>query len=351
VFGDPSLPHPPVSAAVSSRLDSALGELSVFGVAEDRTVGLRESHSLAAAETVRLAGQAAVVDQGDRAARSPNQDYFCIRTAQLTGDEAAAENLRVIRDAVGDLVDAPLAGSDLARTINAIRLVLRRSVRFASTPDSPRPREAERALPTDHQRWMRRWIIAHQLHAMFNVYGAYAVGDAIRGLREGDEEVATRELSEAAVLVTAFAPARAQALAVPPEFYEEVLRPTMLPPLTNAPLSGRMHDEYQAFQTALAALVSALPDTVTELARTNAPLALARERLFEADLIEAERHITLIEPLIGSARSIVQGPRSVDNAVTVLRRIRHQRAARAAPFMRFADRLASDPAPRDEDPA
>jgi hypothetical protein len=129
---------------------------------------------------------------------------------------------------------------------------------------------------------------------------------------------------------------------VPAAFYQQTLRPTMLPPLTEAPLSGRMHMEYQSYRRRLSALLQALPDSGAVLATRQPRLALARERLLEADLVEAERHVTSVEPLVGDARSLIQTNKSVDNAVSVLRRIRHARAGAVAPFVRFPDRLMFD---------
>ncbi|MFE2561850.1 winged helix-turn-helix domain-containing protein [Streptomyces sp. NPDC059352] len=45
------------------------------------------------------------------------------------------------------------------------------------------------------------------------------------------------------------------------------------------------------------------------------------------------------EPVVGSERSLVQPPATMDNAVSVLRLMCHVRAAKAAPFVRFGDHL------------
>lgn len=101
-----------------------------------------------------------------------------------------------------------------------------------------------------------------------------------------------------------------------------------------------MHVEYLGYRRRLDELLELLPSSSARLATTQPALALARERLLEADLIEAERHVTSVEPLVGDSRSLIQTTKSVENAVSALRRIRHRRAARAAAYIRFPDRMA-----------
>jgi hypothetical protein len=98
-----------------------------------------------------------------------------------------------------------------------------------------------------------------------------------------------------------------------------------------------MHPEFRAYRSAVADLLRAVPEPVHGLMRRSPELALARETLLEADLVEAERHVSLVEPLVGAGRSIAQRADAQDNAVSLLRRIRHHRAALFAPFMRHHD--------------
>lgn len=115
----------------------------------------------------------------------------------------------------------------------------------------------------------------------------------------------------------------------------------MVPTVVPVPLSGNMHVEYQLYRACVDELLEVLPEPVNELALPEPELAFAREELLEADLIEAERHVCLVEPVVGNARSLIQAPRSSENAVAVLRRMRHRRAAQFEPFLRFGDHLAA----------
>jgi len=135
------------------------------------------------------------------------------------------------------------------------------------------------------------------------------------------------------------APARAHAAALPSDFYNLVVRPTVVP----VPLSGKMHVEYQLYRERANELLDVLPNPINELALPEPELAFARGELLQADLIEAER--------VGNARSLIQPPRTSENAGAVLRRMRHRRAAQLERLLRFGDHLVAataTPADRDE---
>ncbi|QKV80633.1 hypothetical protein [Amycolatopsis sp. Hca4] len=339
-FGDPMGRRKPAEST-SYDLDGlrkAFAAFEGFHTAERRITGV--AAVAAAARACLLPGQ----HVGSGALPEPKsevQRYFRIRTAELAETEALAECLRVIGDAAGDLIHAPVAGSDLVRVVSAMSAVIESfpaggmPVSAGETPD-----QACREPAVDEM-WMWRWIVGHQLHAMFNVYAAYALGDAADALRAGCDDEAIEALETATRIVGGFAGARAQALAVPGWFYQEVLRPSMLPPLTGAPLSGRMHTEYRGYRKRLGEVLELVPQTSVELASTRPRLAFARERLLEADLVEAERHVTLVEPVVSMSRSLIQTGRSSDNAVSALRRIRHRRAAEIEPYVRFPDGASS----------
>lgn len=278
-------------------------------------------------------------------AGSPVQLYFRIRTAPHPADWLLWNILRVVSDAAEDLIDAPLSGSDFERIGKAISIVVRQVVTSNSpTNNVSQHSSVERPSPEalgNEGMWLRRWLVGHQLHAMFNVHAALSLRLALASLHTGRYNAAVSRIDDAAQLVGAFAGARAQALALPPGFYEGVLRPSMLPPLTEVPLTGAMHLEYRAYRRYLLMLTQCLPQSAAELSGVHPQLALARERLLEADLIDAERHVTAVEPLVGQSRSLVQTTRSTENAVSSLRRIRHRRAAAVAPYVSFPDRLVS----------
>jgi hypothetical protein len=199
------------------------------------------------------------------------------------------------------------------------------------------------AVPASSQRqvWLSRWIVGHHVHVLLNVYATIALQEAIALLRAGDAHRATRKLATVTTYVQGFAPARAHAATLPADFYNVVVRPTMVPTVVAVPLSGKMHVEYQLYRKRVNELLAVLPEPVNELALPEPELAFAREELLEADLIEAERHVCLVEPVVGNERSLIQPPRSSENAVAVLRRMRHRRAAQYEPFLRFGDHLVA----------
>jgi hypothetical protein len=337
-FGDPLLaPSPPGKTAVDMRaLLEAIEALDGFAVASDRIRAASHLHAVAAAESRFLAAQ---LDNSDAAVppRSVAQQYFRIRTAVLSGDQALWHCLRVVADAAGDLIDAPVSGSDLHRLGLAISTVLSRMSGSEHGRATSHAASSMAATWAVEEIWLRRWIIGHQVHAMLNVFAAYAIADATDAVRAKDLHRAVAAINDATRIVEGFSAARAHALAVPAAFYQDVLRPTMLPPLTAAPLSGRMHGEYRGYRRRLDELLKVLPVCGTPQAASQPALALAGERLLEADIIEAERHVTSVEPLVGDTKSLIQSTKSTENAVSALRAIRHRRAARAAPYLRFPD--------------
>jgi hypothetical protein len=319
-------------------LMAALAGLDGFSPVAQRLKATASLHAAAVSQVKHLGTQ---LDDRDEEIepRSAAQRYFRIRTASQSGDRTLWHYLRVIADAASDLSDAPIAGSDIHRLGLAIAVVLRRIPGPEHAGQVSSPVDPPVRTRTVEEIWFRRWIIGHQLHAMLNVNAAYALADAGESLRVNDLHGAILSISDAAHIVAGFAASRALALALPATFYQDVLRPTMLPPLTESPLSGRMHVEYRGYRRRLDELLELLPSPSAGLAATQPALAFARERLLEADLIEAERHVTSVEPLVGDSRSLIQTSKSVENAVSVLRRIRHRRAARAAAYVRFPDRM------------
>ena len=292
-----------------------------------------------------LAQDADPVDGEVLPTRSHVQGYFRVRTTALTAPQAALHAALVIESAIADLRNAPLAGSDIARETAAMRQVV---VDLAGSEGEP---GAEidgddgqiDAVPAASQRqvWLSRWIVGHHVHVLLNVYATIALQEAIALLRAGETHLATHKLATVTTYVKGFAPARAHAATLPSDFYNVVVRPTMVPTVVPVPLSGKMHVEYQLYRKRVDELLEVLPEPVNELALPEPELAFAREELLEADLIEAERHVCLVEPVVGNERSLIQPPRSSENAVAVLRRMRHKRAAQFEPFLRFGDHLVA----------
>lgn len=338
VLPDPAAgsPQPRTVAADLDGVEAALATLDPFGGSHARNTAATAIAS--AAQAAALAAPATAIP----AAQSPVQEYFRTRTARLDGDAAAAACLRIISGAWMDLADAPVSGADLTRLVAATQGVvsLLDGPRAAATPD-----EGVRAdsFGTHTHVWATRWIVAHQVHSMLAVYATLQIDEARSRIALTEHGGAAVALNRAAELVRGFPAARAHALAVPTSFYEEVLRPSMLPPLTVVPLSGRMHTEYRAFRESLGRLLEDVPLSAAELAANDPVLALARDALLEADLIDAERHVTAVEAVVGSDRSLIQAPRSHENAVSMLRRIRAERTAWAAPYLRFTGQPTAAP--------
>jgi hypothetical protein len=354
VFCDPDEPHELPCLGVDARehaaqVSAALAAIPAFGGPAERDRGLRAAARATAGLLRCLRAEADPVAGEPLPTRSHVQGYFRVRTTALTGRQAALHAALVIESALVDLRNAPLAGSDIARETAALRQVvvdLAGSEGHAALEvDGDGDGDGDRieAVPASSQRqvWLARWIVGHHVHVLLNVYATIALQDAIAMLRAGERQRATQKLAAVATYVRGFAPARAHAATLPSEFYNVVVRPTMVPTVVAVPLSGKMHVEYQLYRRRVDELLEILPEPVNELALREPELAFAREELLDADLIEAERHVCLVEPVVGNERSLIQPPRSSENAVAVLRRMRHRRAAQFEPFMRFGDHLAA----------
>jgi hypothetical protein len=275
----------------------------------------------------------------DIEAKSLVQDYFRIRTADISGEEAAGEAIGLLVRALEDLRSAPVSGATMTREVAAIRQVLTDfgGPNAAGTViDATQNRQPLAKVNT--QRWYFRWIVAHQLHALFNVCASMAIGSAIGVLHEGDPDKVSEYLRRATIYVQGFSPARAHALAIPSWYYNEVLRPSMAPPLSSAPLSGRMHLEYKGYRTQVSRFLAEIPQGIHELAKVDPELAFAREALLEADLLDSENHVCLIEPVVGHSKSLIQNAQSGGSAVTILRQIRERRATMLQPFIRDSEK-------------
>ncbi|MBH1934282.1 hypothetical protein I5Q34_08230 [Streptomyces sp. AV19] len=340
-----------MARTLAVKLASALTAVPAFGTVQARTAALRAAACAAHALTSALPATGTVTAAESLPAKSAVQSYFRVRTAELGAGQAAHQAAGVIHRGLVDLCDAPLAGSDIARETAAMRQVALDLLGQETFPEEATNAAAEPGTgpgedPVDGIRrpedmWLARWITGHHIHVLFNVYATFALREAVRRLREGQWPQSTALLHRATVYVQGFPAARAHASALPADHYATAVRPTMVPTVVPVPLSGAMHVEYRAYRDAVGELIAALPEPVETLALRAPELAFAREALLESDLVEAERHVCLVEPVVGSARSLVQPPATTDNAVSVLRAMRHQRAVAIAPYVRFKDSLAS----------
>ena len=350
VFCDPSEPHALPCLGSDAReladgVSAALAAVPAFGGPAERDAAFRAAGRATAGLVRCLARDADPVDGELLPTRSHVQGYFRVRTTALTAPQAALHAALVIESAIADLRNAPLAGSDIARETAAMRQVV---VDLAGSEGEPgfeidHDDGQIEVVPAASQRqvWLSRWIVGHHVHVLLNVYATIALQEAIALLRAGETHLATHKLATVTTYVKGFAPARAHAATLPSDFYNVVVRPTMVPTVVPVPLSGKMHVEYQLYRKRVDELLEVLPEPVNELALPAPELAFAREELLEADLIEAERHVCLVEPVVGNERSLIQPPRSSENAVAVLRRMRHKRAAQFEPFLRFGDHLVA----------
>ena len=359
VFCDPGEPHalPCLDGdarVAADRASAALARVPAFGGPAERDAGLRAAAAAIERLLRCLSPHADPVDGETLPTRSHVQGYFRVRTTALTAPQAALHAVLVIQSAIADLRNAPLAGSDIARETAALRQVVVDLAGLSGDPVAEIEDDGGEidVVPAHAQRqvWLARWIVGHHAHVLLNVYATIALQEAIALLRAGELLAATHKLATVTTYVQGFAPARAHAAALPSDFYNTVVRPTMVPTVVPVPLSGKMHVEYQLYRQRVEELLEVLPDPVNELALPEPELAFAREELLEADLIEAERHVCLVEPVVGNARSLIQAPRSSENAVAVLRRMRHRRAAQYEPFLRFGDHVvAATTVPADAD--
>ncbi|MFD0407924.1 hypothetical protein [Kitasatospora sp. NPDC127116] len=312
----------------------------------ERTATLRQAAAAAGESVAALAALAPAVAGEDVPAESTSQSYFRVREVELSDQQAALHGLLVVHRGLEDLCEAPLSGADLALEVAGMRRSVLDLTGVAPGADHdpvppvvvPEPG----ARPSPESAWSARWLVGHQVHVLFNVCAAVAVADATRHLRHGDGDAALGRLADATEYVRGFPAAMNHAGTIPADHYMAAIRRTMEPPSTDIPLSGRQHRGYRLFRTAMKDLLSAIPDSYEQLAARAPELAEARGALLEADLVDAERHVTLAYSLVHLRRSIAQRPEGPDNAVAELRLMRHRRAAQYAPLIRFGDHYIAD---------
>ncbi|KIQ65922.1 hypothetical protein TR51_10655 [Kitasatospora griseola] len=351
VFREPrgGRPSPALDLAVEAearRTARVLAEMATHGRPAERAAALWQVAATAGELVGALSALAPAVAGEDVPAESTSQSYFRVREVELSDQQAALHGALVVHRGLEDLREAPLSGADLALETAGMRQAVLDLTGTApgAGPEPAPPATAPESGPSPSLEsvWSARWLIGHQVHVLFNVCAAVAVADAARGLRHGDADAALTRLADATVYVRGFPAAMNHASAIPADHYMAEIRRTMAPPSTDIPLSGRQHRGYKLFRAAMKDLLTALPDSYDQLAARSPELADARGALLEADIVDAERHVTLAYSMVHLRRSIAQRPEGPDNAVAELRLMRHRRAAQYAPLIRFGDHYIAD---------
>ncbi|MEU5693207.1 hypothetical protein [Actinosynnema sp. NPDC020468] len=339
----PDLDH--AARAGARRVAAVLNAVPTHAGPVERTAALRQAAAAAGGLVAGLSGREPAVVGEDLEPASISQSFFRVREVGLSDHQAALHGASVVWRGLEDLVEAPLAGADLAVEVAGMaRAVLDLTGAAASEDVGPEPVSGvgPGAGTSLEDRWTARWIVGHQVHVLFNVCAAVAVTDAVHHLRRGARPDAVRRLDHATTFVRGFPAAMTHAATIPFDYYAAAVRPTMRPPEVARPLSGRQHGAYRTFRAAMRDLLAAVPEPYGQLADRDPDLAAARGALLEADLIDSERHVTLAYSMVRLRRSIAQSPDGPDNAVGELRLMRHRRAARYAPLLRFGDHYVAD---------
>jgi hypothetical protein len=348
---------------LSTRTQAAIGEALEALAGLRRTVEHSTSRDGVVEEALRCASAAlvAVVQAlepllpGSEAVTvadgtNPHDAYMGVRRKPLTAEAAAAEMAVIMNRALADLCHAPLHWNDIVAETEAMSAVLARLSGTGAQDEDPRGTAgagdaAGRAafLPTGDG--LERWILVHHLYCLFHLHAAAMVDAADGALAAGDKDVATAALAQATVYARGATAGMLHAGAVPARYYQEVIRPTMQPPATPMKLGGTMNPENTVYRAAIARFLERSTEPFPLLVREHPGLALARDTFLSADLLDIERHVAIAAMLVGEDRSLLQHERSSDNAVGILRRIRHQRAVRYCSLMRYGDRAVRNPLP------
>ncbi|MEU2613190.1 hypothetical protein ABZ570_16645 [Micromonospora sp. NPDC007271] len=279
----------------------------------------------------------AVAGVADVAALPPpvrvHSDYFRIRHAELTPEQHAAQVAAVLHRTVADLRFGMLDINDVRAELAGALLILA-ALRPAPTATDDRPRMEPEWFDPDGD-WMDRWLLVHHCYFLFNLHAAAELDRAARAVRD-EPAVAVEALNRAAVLVHAFTAAMLHSAAMPSEYYEEMVRPTMAPPRVAINLTGAMQPEHRIYRSALRRLLAVLDAPYPDLASANPALAAARDGLLGADLLDLERHVSVAAVLVGSGQSLMQRS-AAGNAIGTLREMRHIRALAYRDLLEFGE--------------
>ncbi|MDG4860907.1 hypothetical protein P8605_22525 [Streptomyces sp. T-3] len=334
-------PAAPVRAALREAIAS-LGHLHTAllnpGGANDV---LRKATDDAVDQVRRLAAEAAVppMDTVSLKPIVPHHIYFGIRTAPLDDPYLVSEVTTVSARILADMRHARLGLNDRAAEVSSMARLLESLDPGYGAP-APHPSAASAGTGTvyapGHDE-LTRWIIAHHFYLLLTLAAADSVSRAVTALKEGERDTALDALHEAAMHVRGFTAAMVHAGDMSAPCYGARVRPTMQPPALSEALSGGTMPEPRAFRKAMRGLVKVSCKPFDMLITTDPELALARDALLEADLINIERHVIVAADQVGTDSSIVRHDPDAESAVASLRMMRHARAVAYRDLMRFGD--------------
>lgn len=287
---------------------------------------LKEHHSVAAREMLRLARDVLVYD-----------GYFGIRrVTRSTATEQARAAAAVLGDMASCLPEAPLtfeAKAALARlaadTLGERATVLAHAP--ASGGDTTGGVPAFGGAMVAAVDVTERWKLGHLVYGLANRAAARKVEHAAGELVGGGAEAARELLSAATDDIEAASAAMELAAALSAAQYRSEVRPTMQPPQLGVPLSGAMNADHRSLRQALSRLIAVLGQPFGDLAACDPELAEARDHLLHADLSDLERHIVLTLRLVGSRPALDEG--GGQSAVQTLRALYLKRLRRYAAML------------------
>ncbi|OKJ11684.1 hypothetical protein [Kitasatospora sp. CB01950] len=332
-------PTAPVAAALTAAIDALTHLRAQLQDPNGAGDSVKEAMDAAVARSGELAAEAAVptMDTAPLVPIVPNHEYFGVRTADIDDAYRVSEITTVIARTLVDLRGARLDLNDQASEVRAMILILR----GLDPQEGPfaEARPAGEALLRVGADELSRWVVTHHFYFVLNLAAAAAVSRAVAALADADRDAATAAFQEAAVLVRGFTAAMIHSGDMSAACYDAKVRPTMAPPAVPAALTGRTQPEHKAFRKAIRKLVAASPEPFAKLAATGPELAVARDSVLDADLLDIERHIVITAALVGDDSSIIQGDESAESAIAILRTMRHTRAMAYYGLMRFGDNV------------
>lgn len=339
---DADLPAP-VRQQVQDAV-TALRELARVAATADRRVGLDGHLPCAQHALGRLVPVLADVTELGPAEELPESvlvhRYFGVRRARWSDRPIALHALVMIDRALLDVGLAAVDGNDVAAEAEAMVEIVAAIGRGSTGVDAApthlaAPDGSARSTVLGYRpdgSSLDRWIVSHHLYFLFNVHAAARIHAAIDCVRVAALRSAARHLRVAATLVRGFTGAMAHSSTVSREHYRDVVRPTMSPPAAPVGLTGSMQPEHRAFRRSVEMLLATLDQDQRQLAALSPELAIAREMVLEADLVDLERHVCVADMLVREEPSLAQR-HDESSAVSVLRRMRDERSDRYTRLM------------------